>query len=39
MTLGYLSHKKIELSTTAQRYLALLKQHIRGYGFVVFNEK
>jgi DNA-binding transcriptional LysR family regulator len=37
MTLGYLRHKKMELSTTAQRYLDLLKQHIRGYGFEVFE--
>ncbi|MGN5245568.1 LysR family transcriptional regulator [Lactiplantibacillus plantarum] len=38
MTLGYLRHKKIELSATAQRYLTLLKQHIQGYGFDVFNN-
>ncbi|MCI1984943.1 MAG: LysR family transcriptional regulator [Lactobacillus sp.] len=35
MTLGYLQHKKIELSDTAQRYLVLLKAHIRHYGFTV----
>lgn len=35
MTLGYLRHKKIELSATAKRYLGLLKAHIRNYGFTV----
>ncbi|WP_390408490.1 LysR family transcriptional regulator [Lacticaseibacillus jixiensis] len=35
ITLGYLRHKKIELSPTAQRYLELLKEHIRNYGFTV----
>lgn len=35
ITLGYLQHKKIELSATAQLYLEMLKQHIRGYGFEV----
>jgi DNA-binding transcriptional LysR family regulator len=35
ITLGYLRHKKIELSPTANRYLELLKEHIRHYGFEV----
>ncbi len=35
MTIGYLHHKKIELSVTALRYLDLLKQHIRHYGFTI----
>lgn len=35
ITLGYLRHKKIELSATANRYLELLKEHIRHYGFEV----
>lgn len=35
MTLGYLHHKKMELSDTAERYLDMLKEHIRGYGFVI----
>ncbi|EJF00640.1 LysR family transcriptional regulator [Liquorilactobacillus mali] len=38
MTLGYLKHKKIELSDTAKDYLDLLKQHIRGYGFGIIGE-
>ncbi len=29
MTLGYLKHKKMELSEMALDYLALLKQHIK----------
>ena len=37
ITLGYLRHKKIELSATATRYLELLKEHIRHYGFEVAN--
>ncbi|OQO87629.1 LysR family transcriptional regulator [Enterococcus casseliflavus] len=36
MTLGYLKHKKMELSEMALDYLALLKQHIKNYGFDVF---
>ncbi len=36
MTLGYLHHKKIEMSSTAARYLELLKEHIRNYGFKIF---
>jgi DNA-binding transcriptional LysR family regulator len=35
MTLGYLRHKKMELSQTAERYLDMLKEHIRGYGFTI----
>jgi molybdate transport repressor ModE-like protein len=35
MTLGYLRHKKMELSDTAERYLDMLKEHIRGYGFEI----
>ncbi|MCP0886660.1 LysR family transcriptional regulator [Ligilactobacillus sp. WILCCON 0076] len=38
MTLGYLKHKKIELSTTATLYLKLLKQHIQNYGFNIINN-
>lgn len=39
MLLGYLRHRKIEPSTTAQRYLELLKQYIREYGFSVYDDK
>ncbi|MCI1283763.1 MAG: LysR family transcriptional regulator [Lacticaseibacillus songhuajiangensis] len=35
MTLGYLRHKKMELSDTAERYLDMLKEHIHGYGFEI----
>ena len=35
MTLGYLRHRQTELSTNGQKYLELLKEHIRGYGFTV----
>ncbi len=35
MTLGYLRHRKMELSETAERYLDMLKAHIRGYGFTI----
>ncbi|WDF81909.1 LysR family transcriptional regulator [Lacticaseibacillus pabuli] len=38
MTIGYLRHKKIELSATANRYLDLLKEHIRGYGFKIIGD-
>lgn len=38
MRLGYLRNKRGSLSPTAQRYLELLKQHIREYGFKVFDE-
>lgn len=38
MTLGYLKHKKIELSPTALSYLNLLKQHIKNYGFEIYGE-
>lgn len=37
MKLGYLKHKKIELSPIAKEYLQLLKQHIRNYGFEVYD--
>lgn len=37
MTLGYLRHKKIEISQVAQTYIELLKQHIRHFGFDVYE--
>ncbi|CAM3032611.1 LysR family transcriptional regulator [Lactococcus hircilactis] len=39
ITLGYLKHKKIEMSETAKKYLDLLNHHIKSYGFHVFEEK
>ncbi|WP_261807207.1 LysR family transcriptional regulator [Lapidilactobacillus luobeiensis] len=38
MTLGYLTHKKIELSALATEYLVLLKQHIHNYGFTIIGD-
>ncbi|KRL99037.1 LysR family transcriptional regulator [Liquorilactobacillus satsumensis] len=35
ITLGYLRHRKMDLSRAAQLYLKMLKAHIRGYGFEV----
>ena len=39
MTLGYLRHRQVQLSRTANHYLELLKQHIRDYGFEIIDEK
>ncbi|MBO0452878.1 LysR family transcriptional regulator [Candidatus Enterococcus murrayae] len=38
MLLGYLKHKKIALSPMGREYIDLLKQHIRNYGFEVFDK-
>ncbi|AKP67203.1 LysR family transcriptional regulator [Companilactobacillus ginsenosidimutans] len=38
MTLGWLKHNQLELSSTAQAYLSMLKEHIRGYGFEIIDE-
>ena len=38
MTLGYIYPQQIDLSHTAKSYLALLKEHIRGYGFDIIGE-
>lgn len=35
MVLGYLKHKKVELTPMALNYLQLLKQHIKNYGFEI----
>ncbi|AOF48644.1 LysR family transcriptional regulator [Tetragenococcus halophilus] len=37
MILGYLKNKKIDLSKIAKDYLELLKQHIRNYGFEIYE--
>lgn len=39
MTLGYLKHRKIELSQISERYIDLLKRHIQHYGFDVYPEE
>ncbi|MEQ7214658.1 LysR family transcriptional regulator [Enterococcus asini] len=33
--LGWLKHRQLELSPLGERYLALLKNHIQGYGFAI----
>lgn len=35
MTLGWLKHRKLELSPLAKEYLEILKQHIEGFGFEI----
>ncbi|GMG68676.1 LysR family transcriptional regulator [Tetragenococcus halophilus] len=37
MILGYLKNKEIDLSKIAKDYLELLKQHIRNYGFEIYE--
>ncbi|MQS52700.1 LysR family transcriptional regulator [Companilactobacillus mishanensis] len=39
MTLGWIKHRQLELSSTAKSYLEMLKEHIRGYGFEIIDEK
>ncbi|HJF86095.1 MAG TPA: LysR family transcriptional regulator [Companilactobacillus farciminis] len=39
MTLGWLKHSQLELSPIAKNYLEMLKEHIRGYGFDIIDEK
>lgn len=38
ITLGWLKHKRLELSPLASSYLDLLKQHIQGFGFSIIRE-
>lgn len=38
ITLGVACHQHARLSHLAQRYLQLLKNHIRGYGFKIIGE-
>ena len=33
ITHGWIKQQQLELSPVAQKYLELLKEHIRGYGF------
>lgn len=37
ITMGWLKHRQIELSPLAERYLTMLKEHIRGYGFKIIS--
>lgn len=39
MTLGWLKHSQLELSPIAKNYLEMLKEHIKGYGFNIIDEK
>ncbi|MFD1472266.1 LysR family transcriptional regulator [Companilactobacillus mishanensis] len=39
MTLGWIKHRQLELSPIAKSYLEMLKEHIRGYGFEIIDEK
>lgn len=38
ITLGWLRHRQVEPSPLAKRYLSMLKEHIRGYGFDILGE-
>lgn len=37
ITMGWLKHLQVELSPLAERYLTMLKEHIRGYGFKIIS--
>ena len=37
ITLGWIKHRQVELSPLAERYLTMLKEHIRGYGFKIIS--
>lgn len=37
ITMGWLKHRQVELSPLAERYLTMLKEHIRGYGFKIIS--
>lgn len=38
ITLGWLRHRQVEPGLLAKRYLSMLKEHIRGYGFDILGE-
>lgn len=38
ITLGWLKQRQVELTPIAKDYLAMLKEHIRGYGFKIYGE-
>ncbi len=37
ITMGWLKHRQVELSPLAKRYLTMLKEHIKGYGFKIIS--
>lgn len=37
ITLGWLKHRQVELSPLAERYLTMLKEHIKGYEFKIIS--
>ena len=37
ITMGWLKHRQVELSPLAERYLTMLKDHIKGYGFKIIS--
>ncbi|MDT2820731.1 LysR family transcriptional regulator [Enterococcus devriesei] len=39
ITLGWVKHQQLEISPIAHDYLDLLKEHIKGYGFTIFDQK
>lgn len=39
MTLGWVKHQQMELTPIAKKYLSILKQHIRGFGFEIIGDE
>lgn len=37
ITMGWLKHRQVELSPLAERYLTMLKEQIKGYGFKIIS--
>lgn len=37
ITMGWLKHRQVELSPLAERYLTMVKEHIKGYGFKIIS--
>ena len=37
ITMGWLKHRQVELSPLAERYLTMLKEHIKGYGLKIIS--
>ena len=37
ITMGWLKHRQVELRPLAERYLTMLKEHIKGYGFKIIS--
>lgn len=37
ITMGWLKHRQVELSPLVERYLTMLKEHIKGYGFKIIS--